>query len=94
MKCARNQGSIQRFWKRLSKQQNTFNCFYCSRQVFREAPEIAINKATVDHIIPLCLGGTNEIDNLVSSCRECNQIKAMKENSDALKLRSLGIIFN
>ena len=29
-------------------------------------------QATIDHKIPLCLGGSNNEDNLVACCRECN----------------------
>ena len=29
----------------------------------------------IDHITPLCLGGTNEISNLRAVCRPCHKIK-------------------
>ena len=28
---------------------------------------------TIDHLVPLSLGGTNDPDNLVTSCRRCNE---------------------
>ena len=31
-----------------------------------------------DHVIPLSVGGTNDLDNLVTSCWSCNQKKANK----------------
>ena len=31
---------------------------------------------TIDHIIPLAAGGTNDLDNLQTLCRECNENKA------------------
>lgn len=30
---------------------------------------------TIDHVIPQCRGGTNNIDNLVISCIDCNKEK-------------------
>ena len=33
---------------------------------------------TIDHLIPLFRGGTNEITNLVPSCRPCNSSKGSK----------------
>jgi hypothetical protein len=29
----------------------------------------------VDHVVPVCRGGTNEIENLVPCCTDCNQSK-------------------
>lgn len=83
----------RRFWKRQSHLNNKFICFYCNRQVFREVPENTENKATIDHVIPRCLGGTNFADNLVISCRKCNIKKSVIENNNCTKLRQLGVIF-
>lgn len=35
-------------------------------------------KLTVDHIVPLSRGGTNDLDNLQLLCRSCNSIKSAK----------------
>lgn len=32
----------------------------------------------VDHVIPICQGGSNEIDNLLTACAACNSGKAGK----------------
>lgn len=40
-------------------------CVYCSRP----------DPDTVDHVVPLRAGGSNQLDNLVASCYECNQDK-------------------
>ena len=42
-----------------------FRCVYCGA-----TKEDA--RLEVDHVIPVCKGGTNDIGNLVASCRECN----------------------
>ena len=52
-----------------------FTCQYCGRS----APDIVLE---VDHIRPVKEGGTNDILNLVTSCRDCNQGKGARELSD------------
>lgn len=44
-------------------------CRYCGAQ----APDVPL---TVDHVIPVALGGTNDPSNLVTACRDCNSGKA------------------
>ena|SRR5882724_2642956 len=41
-------------------------CFYCGSDN---------RKATVDHLVPQSQGGSNDISNLVPSCRQCNASK-------------------
>lgn len=42
-------------------------CFYCGA---------AVEKITIDHIIPLAKGGVNKAANLVGACTKCNASKA------------------
>jgi hypothetical protein len=42
-----------------------FTCRYCGRQSDTVALEI-------DHIIPVCQGGTNDPENLITACSDCN----------------------
>jgi len=43
-------------------------CYYCGRKVSKE-------ELTMDHKIPLSLGGTSTRDNIVPACKECNTKK-------------------
>lgn len=43
-------------------------CCYC-KAVFM------VTDLTVEHIVPLCLGGTNEAANITLACASCNQNK-------------------
>lgn len=54
---------------------DNFTCQYCGRS----APEVVLE---VDHIVPVSKGGTNDLFNLVTSCKECNRGKSNKELSD------------
>ena len=36
----------------------------------------------VDHVLPVCEGGTNDIDNLVTSCKDCNRGKGKTKLND------------
>lgn len=46
-------------------QRDGFRCVYCGRG----GREVVLH---VDHIVPVSKGGTNDINNLCTSCRECN----------------------
>lgn len=56
-----------------------FTCQYCGKS----APEVVLN---CDHIEPVALGGTPEILNLITSCRECNSGKGALRLSDGAAL--------
>jgi 5-methylcytosine-specific restriction endonuclease McrA len=51
------------------KQQYNNRCFYCGKKS---------RHLTKDHIVPLLLGGTNDIGNIVPACRLCNRKKYTK----------------
>ena len=42
-----------------------FKCLYCGKS----APSVILH---VDHVLPVCEGGTNEPANLVTACQDCN----------------------
>lgn len=44
---------------------DNFTCQYCGRK----PPEVEL---VIDHIVPLCKGGTNDINNLITACQDCN----------------------
>ena len=52
-------------------------CRYCGRT----APEV---KLTLDHVLPVSLGGTDDPDNLVAACHDCNSGKASSSPDEAL----------
>lgn len=52
-------------------------CRYCGAT----APEV---KLTVDHVVPVALGGTDQPDNLVTACADCNSGKSATPPSSAL----------
>lgn len=46
-------------------------CFYCKKH-------LKYRQITLDHYFPKSRGGTNEIFNLVLSCKKCNALKGNK----------------
>lgn len=51
---------------------DSFTCQYCSAK----PPKVPLE---VDHILPVCKGGKNHIDNLITACFDCNRGKAGNE---------------
>jgi hypothetical protein len=54
------------------------NCVYCNR-MFSD-----VLRKSFDHIIPVCLGGSSEADNIAICCRPCNQSKGGRTLEDWL----------
>jgi len=51
-----------------------FRCQYCGRS--SSDGDVILE---VDHIVPVSKGGTNDLNNLITSCRECNRGKGARE---------------
>lgn len=51
------------------------SCRYCGGS----APDV---KLTVDHVVPVALGGTDNPDNLVAACADCNAGKSSTSPTD------------
>lgn len=47
-------------------------CVWCLRPISTALPVGHPQKATADHWVPLSLGGSDELENLVPACGECN----------------------
>lgn len=60
-----------------------FRCIYCGAG--RDDA-----KLVVDHVIPVKDGGTNDIGNLATACRECNAGKAARSVIDAAEGETVG----
>lgn len=52
-----------------------FTCQYCGKS----SPDVVLE---VDHIVPVAEGGTNDIENLITACFDCNRGKGKRELTD------------
>lgn len=52
-------------------ERDCFTCQYCGRK----SPEVVLS---IDHIKPISKGGTNEKQNLITACLDCNKGKGTK----------------
>lgn len=52
-------------------ERDKFTCQYCGKQ----PPQVCLE---VDHIIPVSKNGTNDAENLTTSCQDCNRGKTNK----------------
>lgn len=50
-----------------------FSCIYCGKSSIEDKV-----KLTIDHIIPLALGGKAEMNNIITACMTCNILKEKK----------------
>ena len=62
----KNKAEATRMWRQAKKDKWRHRCAYCG---------IEHSDMTIDHVIPQCLGGTNELTNVICSCERCNHSK-------------------
>ncbi len=60
---------------------DNFTCRYCGRKT----PNVVLE---IDHVIPKSQGGTDELENLVTSCWECNRGKGKTLVSEVAEVAS------
>lgn len=65
----------QKVWKA-----DSFLCMYCAKPM-GEVP------LTIDHFIPLEMGGANDTSNYLSACRKCNKDKGGQDPREFCKQR-------
>jgi 5-methylcytosine-specific restriction endonuclease McrA len=53
-------------------ERDKFHCQYCG------CPHLTLDDGTVDHIVPVALGGHHKEDNLRTACRPCNSRRGSK----------------
>jgi len=56
-----------------------YRCFYCGKELDIEG-KYTDNFPTIEHITPLAKGGTNNLDNIVLTCFDCNIKKSRLQN--------------
>jgi 5-methylcytosine-specific restriction endonuclease McrA len=64
-------------WKKLRLMilnRDSWSCQYCG--------EVERSEMTIDHIIPIARGGTDEPENLIAACKRCNYSKQDKVVGD------------
>jgi 5-methylcytosine-specific restriction endonuclease McrA len=63
------------------RKRDNFQCVYCHTK------GTSINPLSNDHLIPISKGGNSEINNLFTSCLDCNRIKQNKSLEDFFKTK-------
>lgn len=75
-----------RFWKHHT---GPMECFHCKCLVSREVSETSPNKATVDHLVAISLGGTHDLSNMVLACFPCNNKRSDLERIQAIQMQKI-----
>ncbi|MCM0018527.1 MAG: HNH endonuclease [Tagaea sp.] len=76
-------------WKERQHKRQNGRCFYCAtplslrnpgdlRRAAQAERSAAIRSATIDHVVPRSMGGTDEPINRVLACAPCNYDKAAR----------------
>jgi hypothetical protein len=60
--------SISDSTKKIVRERAEFICEYC-----HSSERLSASRFTLDHILPVSLGGSDDVDNLALACRRCNE---------------------
>lgn len=52
-------------------------CLHCKTKLYVTEEGKLVGKATIEHIIPQCHGGGNDLPNLALACKRCNNQKGV-----------------
>jgi 5-methylcytosine-specific restriction endonuclease McrA len=63
-----------------------WRCHICHRKVRRDVSRTHRDGATIDHLVPLSLGGTDEPNNVATAHYKCNIAKRAMSANDQLAL--------
>lgn len=63
-----------------------WTCQICRRKVNRTAPPPSDRYPTLDHVIPMALGGPHSYANVQLACRQCNTRKGVRGGNEQLAL--------
>lgn len=63
-----------------------YRCYGCGKQCLKDAPNNHLLQPTIDHVIPLSMGGTHEYANCRTMCRQCNCTKGNRGGGEQLLL--------
>jgi 5-methylcytosine-specific restriction endonuclease McrA len=83
--------SRRRINSRRRRSRNTFvyeywdwKCAYCGAEIVAgDANNVTDKTATIDHIVPISMGGENTLENIVACCWKCNFVKDNDHPDDA-----------
>lgn len=78
--------------KLIDNHRSGFKCSYCGKSLVLKQGYPYTNLPSIDHDVPLTMGGTNTIDNLVVCCVACNIIKGtLRGSTYKMLLSTIGI---
>lgn len=69
-----NPGKTKRIWDK-----GQGKCHWCKAPLIWESEDLVPNLFHVDHLVPICDGGSNDESNLVSACASCNHARARND---------------
>ncbi len=77
---------IETFDNREVLERDGWRCQICGRKLRKAAKYPHPQAATVDHIIPLALGGEHSLRNVQCACRQCNGVKSATVGGSQLRM--------
>jgi len=67
-------------------ERDRWRCHLCGRKVNRELSRMHPRGGTIDHLVPISDGGTDEPSNVATAHRACNLAKGAGAANDQLRL--------